>query len=326
MAVLLFIVIEVVLLPVTLLGAVWHWAKLMLTRRRLGSSSTAYEVLLVRWTLHATGAREDDACKRLLFALPAISPAALWLMTGPTLLAARLSGYRPPRLDYPPARPTMAVQIVPQRTDFFDRTLRDHAGAIRQLVILGAGWDTRAYNLPAYSLPEGAGVSVFEVDTPEMVALKQAALQDAGIDAAHVTFVGVDFNEEPWLEGLERQGFDPALPSFFLWEGVVYYLDDEAVHATLAAIGSLASGSIVAFDYASREMVEGAGSLAFRMGKKSLEAIGEPLRFGISTRPPAREQVADLLAAHGLKLERYEAWGDESGDRLPLGGMVAAVS
>ena len=267
-AVLLFIVIEVVLLPVTLLGAVWHWAKLMLTRRRLASSSTAYEVLLVRWTLHATGAREDNACKRLLFAL----------------LAARLSGYRPPRLDYPPARPTMAVQIIPQRTDFFDRTLRDHAGAIRQLVILGAGWDTRAYNLP-----EGAGVPVFEVDTPEMVALKRAALRDAGIDTAHVAFVGVDFNDEPWLEGLERHGFDPALPGFFLWEGVVYYLDDEAVHATLAA-------------------------------------IGEPLRFGISTRPPAREQVADLLAAHGLELERYEAWGDDSGDRLPLGGMVAAVS
>ena len=319
-SVLLFIAIEVLLLPFTLLGAAWHWTRLTRTNRRLGLSSTAYEVLLVRWTLHATGAREDDACRRLLFALPAISPAALWLMTGPTLLAARLSGYRPPRLDYPPARPTMAVQIIPQRTDFFDRALRDHAGAIRQLVILGAGWDTRAYNLP-----EGAGVSVFEVDTGEMVRRKRAALRNAGIDAAHVAFVGVDFNKEPWLERLERHGFDPAVPTFFLWEGVVYYLEDEAVHATLEAIGSLASGSVVAFDYASREMVEGPGSLAFRMGKRSLEAIGEPLRFGISTRPPARKQVAKLLEAHGLELERYEPWGEESAKRTPLGGMVAAV-
>jgi methyltransferase (TIGR00027 family) len=320
-AVLLFIAIELVLLPVTLLGAVWHWAKLTLTHRRMGSSSTASEVLLVRWILHTEGARQDDAARSLLLSLPAISPVALWMMTGPTLLAARLSGYRPPRMDYPPARPTMAVQIVPQRTDFFDRALRDHASTTRQLVILGAGWDTRAYNLP-----DGAGVSVFEVDTAEMVAVKRVALRDAGIEAAHVVFVGVDFNEEPWLDALEQHGFDPGLPTFFLWEGVVYYLEEEAVHATLETIGSLASGSVVAFDYASREMVEGSGSLAFRMGKRSLEAIGEPLRFGISTVPPARKQVADLLAAHGLELERYEAWGEESGDRMPFGGMVAAVS
>jgi methyltransferase (TIGR00027 family) len=320
--VLLFIAIEVLLLPVTLIGAAWHWIRLSLVHRRLGTSSTASEVLLVRWTLHEVGVRQDDAARRLLFSLPAISPVALRMMTGPTLLAARLSGYRPPRLQYPPAQPTMIMQIVNQRTAFFDRAIRDHVGTIRQLVILGAGWDTRAYNLP-----EGSDVSVFEVDTAEMMAVKRAALREAGIDSAHVAFVRVDFNEEPWLDGLERNGFDPALPTFVLWEGVVYYLEEDAVHAALEVIGSrLASGSVVAFDYASREMVEGEGSPGFRLGVRSLQAVGEPLRFGISTRPPARKQVADLLAAHGLELERYEPWGEESSKRMPYGGMVAAVS
>jgi methyltransferase (TIGR00027 family) len=191
-----------------------------------------------------------------------------------------------------------------------------------QLVILGAGWDTRAYNLP-----EGAGVPIFELDTAEMQMAKRAALRTAGIDTTQVTFLTVDFNKEPFMESLGQHGFDPEVPTFFLWEGVVHYLEEEVVHATLDAVSAQAArGSVIAFDYASREIVEGSGSPLFRLAVKSLQAMGETWRFGISTRPPARKQVADLLEAHGLELERYEAWGPESRKRTPFGGMAVAVS
>jgi O-methyltransferase involved in polyketide biosynthesis len=135
------------------------------------------------------------------------------------------------------------------------------------------------------------------------------------------------FRKEPWLDTLKRHDFDPDLPTFFLWEGVIYYLEPEAVYATLDAASSQGTdGSAIAFDYLSQEMIEGRGSLFVRYSIKVLQATGEPLLFGISTDPPARQQVATLLEAHRLTLERYEPFGEESANKKPFGGLVMAVS
>lgn len=59
---------------------------------------------------------------------------------------------------------------------------------------------------------------------------------------------------------------------------------------------------------------------------KELEAMGEPVPFGIPTDPLAGGQVAKLVGAHGLTLERYEPFGKESANRKPFGGLAVAVS
>ena len=80
--------------------------------------------------------------------LPNVSHLALRLVTGGTLLAHRLTGYVPGIYRYPyEGDPPMAHESA-ARTTFFDAALTRHIGHIDQLVILGAGCDTRSYRMP----------------------------------------------------------------------------------------------------------------------------------------------------------------------------------
>lgn len=125
----------------------------------------------------------------------------------------------------------MVTSMFNARTTFFDRALVDFLPRVTQLVVLGAGWDTRAYGLPE-------SVRVFEVDAPDTQSRKRALLAECEIDASGVTFASVDFNRESWLDRLVAEDLDPSRSTFVLWEGVTYYLEPEAVAATLAAVPS----------------------------------------------------------------------------------------
>lgn len=116
---------------------------------------------------------------------------------------------------------------------------------VRQLVILGAGLDTFAYR-NAF----GDRIRVFEVDHPATQGWKRQRLAEAGIAIPPaLTFAPIDFERETLAQGLAAAGFSPALPSFFTWLGVVPYLSETAVFATLGYIGSLPGGAHVVFDY-----------------------------------------------------------------------------
>jgi methyltransferase (TIGR00027 family) len=110
----------------------------------------------------------------------------------------------------------------------------------RQAVVLGAGFDTLAYRNP---LP---GLRMWEVDFPATSGWKRARLADAGIEVPDsVTYVGVDFEQQSFLERLVAAGLDAAAPAFFLWLGVVPYLTREATEATLRAVASISGGEVV---------------------------------------------------------------------------------
>lgn len=141
----------------------------------------------------------------------------------PTLLAHRLTGYVPRIYRYPyPGVPPFKDQPA-ARTTFFDQALQRHLADIDQLVILGAGLDTRAY-----PLPPGTRVRSFEVDTPWTQPFKREMLRKAGVNTIGVTYVSADFLHQDWLEKLLQAGFEPSRPSFFLWESVTMYLDRAA--------------------------------------------------------------------------------------------------
>jgi hypothetical protein len=97
------------------------------------------------------------------------------------------------------------------RTCYFDAVVSAHA-EMAQLVVLGAGFDTRCYRL------ERRPARCFEVDAPTTQAEKREALARAHIDARHVSFVAVDFAVHDWMALLIDAGFDPAQPTLFLWE------------------------------------------------------------------------------------------------------------
>ncbi len=142
------------------------------------------------------------------------------------------------------------------RCRYIDDLLDDCLKAgLQQLVILGAGYDSRAYRFDLLK----HGVQAYEVDHPatQQVKIKKVR-QIFGELPAQVTFVGVDFNRETLEQRLLSSGFDEDKKSFFIWEGVVMYLTPEAVDGTLRFIRQhSAPGSQVVFDYIYSALLDG---------------------------------------------------------------------
>jgi len=129
------------------------------------------------------------------------------------------------------------------RTRFFDAFFNDATRAgIRQAVILASGLDARAYRL---DWP--AGMTVFEVDQPQVIAFKTAALADLGAaPTADRRAVAVDLRNN-WPAALIDAGFDHRQPTAWIAEGLLGYLPPEAQDRLLDNISALsADGSRLA--------------------------------------------------------------------------------
>ena len=203
---------------------------------------------------------------------------------------------RQERLRNPTAAPFFGTV---SRTKHIDATLTAglDAGA-KQVVILGAGFDTRAYRLG-----EGReGVRFFEVDSPATQADKKQRIRRIfGALPRSVVYVSVDFETQSIEERLLAAGFQREVPSFFVWEGVTMYLSAEAIEATLQSVRQLASpGSGLIFNYILASVIEGTypePEAVKTMRRKRFKAWGEPWLFGI-----AEGGTKDLLAPHGFEL------------------------
>ncbi len=217
--------------------------------------------------------------------------------------AAALAGDEGERLarDLDTRFPPMGLWLA-LRVAYLDRLVGlavDRLGA-RQVVILGAGYDTRAARLPR------AGVTYFEVDHPATQAEKRARLAELGgypIDAARYT--SCDFEREDPIDRLAATGFDVHEPALVIWEGVVPYLTEDAVRATATRLASgLDPRTLIAFDFSGKNLVHGrklsAGDEAFR---EMLAGVGEPLRFGSN-------DILPLLASCGFRWVRVVSFDE----------------
>lgn len=151
---------------------------------------------------------------------------------------------------------------------------------LQQLVILGAGYDSRAYR---FDLPT-AGIKVFEVDHPSTQPEKLAKLERIfGRLPGHVTYIPIDFNTQTLEARLLESGYDPALKTLFIWQGVSMYLTAEAVDATLAfVVKHSGKGSAIVFDYLYKAVLEGARKQSEVSNMRRYRFMtGEGLTFGI---------------------------------------------
>ena len=308
------------LFPILVAGYVL-WIGKLFSGRKSGVSGTAQGPLSARWLQHQLGVRQDAAAHRLLMSLPGVSPLAVKMVFGPILFANRLSGYVPPTFRYPfEGKVTLQNQASARQT-FYDSTVEQYLSEITQLVILGAGFDTRSLRLPS-----GAKVRAFEVDSANTLAIKREAMHKAGIDTSQVALLDADFEKQDWLHRLQSAGFDTTQPTLFLWEGVTPYLHKSAVEDTLRKIAGCGKGSRVAFDYFSSEILE-SPALHLKLLRASLNAGNEPLKFGIDSTPPFHDRVAELLDLCGLRLEKQFTLGQEGPEERALGGFaIAAVA
>lgn len=183
------------------------------------------------------------------------------------------------------------------RTRFIDDAVREALeNGIGQLVLLGAGFDSRPYRLP-----EASGIAVYEVDHPATQAVKRARLAQSPAGGAETHFVAVDFERQDFEAALRRAGFQTSAPAVFVWEGVVSYLSAGAVDENFARLERLtARGSRLIFTYVHRGALDGSAHFDEATRWKTwVRVSGEPFTFGFE---PA--ELTAYLARYGFVLGR----------------------
>jgi methyltransferase (TIGR00027 family) len=180
------------------------------------------------------------------------------------------------------------------RTRYIDDACKEAiASGFQQVVILGAGFDARAYRLP-----EMQTIRVFEVDHPATLAVKQRSLAHMlNAIPSHVIFVAVDLTTHQLDEALRSAGFDPELRTLFLWEGVTNYLSADAVDTTFRIVREAASGSRILFTYIHRDVLDHPATFSgTRWLVRTLQQVGEAWTFGFDpSELPAYLQQRDLV-------------------------------
>lgn len=161
-----------------------------------------------------------------------------------------------------------------------------------QIVILGAGFDTRAYRISGIE-----HTRVFEIDQTATQEVKLKRLKKI-IDPlpAYVTFVPVDFNTQELGELLQSSGYNEQGKTLFIWQGVTYFLTAEGVDNTLAFIANHSGpGSAVIFDYCYNETIHDTSRGYGKSLRQASRVSGEPYLFGID-----QGQVEPFLAERGF--------------------------
>ncbi len=194
-------------------------------------------------------------------------------------------------LGGPGPRPSAIV-----RTKVIDDAVSEATTNGTQCVLLGAGYDTRAYRLPALSCGR-----IFEVDHVATQSAKRFVVDRLGLDSRSVTYVPVDFERDSLAHSLLASGFDPNARSIFIWEGVTNYLTSDAIDATLAVILDLTTGGgVLILTYVdAKALVDPSPFPEARRWVRAVARAGEPWTFGLDPADANR-----YFAERGFRLRR----------------------
>merc|ERR1712168_1082407 len=168
-----------------------------------------------------------------------------------------------------------------------------NGGYLRNIVLLGAGFDSKFHRL---NIPNN--VKLYEIDIRPTQEAKLAGLsraKKAGLKINEsVVFLAVDFNTENFVDKLIENGFDCSAKTLFLWEGVTYYLNAEAVESTLDGIRTRVPNADIYCDV-SRPFDENS-KLEMHI-KQKLDSIGEPFIFSVES-----DKIESYFTEHGFKI------------------------
>jgi len=257
----------------------------------------------------AFGAREPDASVRNpdYLAERFLGPAERQLIAEHPIAAALDADYEQSRQQMEVAG---ASNLMLARTRFIDDRLQTAiANGATQVVILGAGFDTRAYRFKDLL----QGKTVFEVDYRSTQEFKKRRVEATlGHPPSNLTFVEIDFQRDKLDAVLRDARFQPGGKSFFVWEGVSMYLPESAVRETLRNFASLSGpGSSLVMDFATQAAIEMLAKLPWHPQHKFTTEWGEPWIFGI---PDGRERA--FFRECGLEVREILAFfGGDAGKR-----------
>jgi len=197
--------------------------------------------------------------------------------------------------------PGMYVYML-ARTAFFDTVFIEALNKkISQIVLLGAGYDTRAYRFAMLN----KGTKIIELDMGTTQNRKMKCLKKAQIDIPRsVRLVPIDFNKEELKEVLEKAGYENYEKTLFIWEGVSYYLAPQSVDALLEFVyRSSHKESVIAFDYVieiSKENIRNYYGVKEFAQTWRKHRSNELFRFEIE-----EGKIASFLEQRGLKIVNH---------------------
>ena len=191
------------------------------------------------------------------------------------------------------------------RTRVFDEWLLSVTappGGVSQVVLLGAGFDARVFRL---QLP--STTIVWELDQPELLSLKDSILADvAPTPTPHCErrTVAVDFSQSTWPEALLAAGFQSELPTAWLAEGVVPYLEPDVAVRLIDTASKLSPlGSKLAVDVVDQASLVSRNQYLAALERTSPSVRGAPFRFGV-------DDAAKLFVDHGWSVSSVLRPGD----------------
>ena len=225
----------------------------------------------------------DDPWAHLFLSAPARRALAAWSGTFTARVLRRLG--------------TSGTTYVPLRHRFIDEHLAAALDAgVKQVVLLGAGYDTRAYRFA----DQLDGRPVYEVDLAPISRAKARIVEQhrAELPDANVVRVEIDFESQTLAEVLGDAGFVRGQRTFLIWEGVPMYLTRAAVKATLDAVHDLTGvGSRIAHDMWFLVDDPGPMGTARRVAPAALSLIGEPVTFAVHP-----EDFDDFVRHRGFRI------------------------
>ena len=196
----------------------------------------------------------------------------------------------------------LGIKYQAVRTHFFDEYFADAASAgLRQVVLLAAGLDSRAYRL---HWP--VDTAVYEIDQPQVLEYKSTTLAESGVTpSADRRAVAIDLRQD-WPSALRAAGFDPAARTAWLAEGLLMYLPAEAQDRLFTLIGELSpAGSRVSAETAPahaderrQQMRERFRKVADELGMEETVDVGE-----LMYRDEHRADVTEWLNDHGWRAQ-----------------------
>lgn len=204
-------------------------------------------------------------------------------------------------LAFPGPRPSAVA-----RTRLIDDTIVELvAGGVRDIVVLGAGFDSRPWRLP-----ELRGARIVEVDRAGTQAVKAAAVRAAGVDTGRVGFLPVDFETDDLATALRAGGVGERR-TLFVWEGVTNYLTAAAVDRTLAVLRRVGGpDGMLVFTYVHAGVIDGTATFPeAERWLRGVARVGEPWTFGLDP-----DRLGAFLAARGYELI-WEQSTAAAGDR-----------
>lgn len=190
--------------------------------------------------------------------------------------------------------PGLSSSII-ARVRYFDDYLKTCLKkGIEQLVILGAGYDTRAYRIEELK----DKIEIYELDHPITQKFKKNVIENLFGYNSFVKYVPIDFEIQTIDDELPKYGYRSDSKTLFIMEGLSMYIPKSAIEDTLSFIATNSEkGSSIILDFYPESLVNGANTERIAMNiREYLIKQGEPLKFGIE-----EENIDKFLKNRGFK-------------------------